>query len=359
LPQQQQSPDSRLQKNFFVYKNLCTFNDYNRLTGEKMNPYQFMHIDLADLDAEDELYRISFDPVSPVLHASMARCGLLQPVLVQQRPDHHYRLVCGFKRYHVARQLGWPSLPALLLTGEGHPPQLFEAALHERLSNGRPLNPLEIATALHKLKNIFAVNQETLVSDFLPLLGLGKNVQLIGFYLPLCELDDSSRLELLGDWLSLDFAFALPGLQAGERRLLLELFKSLHLGKNKQKELWLLLQDVSRMQNTSMDALLQQPSLYAILQDQVLTTTQKTERLKEVLLRLRYPRFSASQQAFQELLKAAHPDPAIRLQNPPYFNSDQYSVAFAFRSSDQFQKLLTDLQRLEAEGVIEKLAHLV
>jgi len=317
-----------------------------------MSEYRFFYVPPADIDASDELYRISVEPADDFLRTSVAAHGLFQPLLVESLEGTKYRLVNGFRRFQVVCSLHWPVVP---------PPtqvSLFERSLQERLSSAKPLNPLEIATVLFKLSRQIALSLETIVESYLPLLGLGHNRKWIDRYLPLVDLDQRCKLAAAQDRLSLDILFDLPQWSLPDRHLLLDLFQLLHLGKNQQKEMVQLLQDLCRLRSLALGDLLQQPPLPSILGSSKLTTTQKAERCKGELLRWRYPRYQATQQAFADLLKTAHLAPNLRLLPPPYFNSDEYSLSFIFKSKEEYQQQVRELQRLDETGVIEKMVKL-
>lgn len=323
-----------------------------------MNGYRFVLVPLADIAAEDDTFRIALDPPDASLRAGVAAHGLLQPLRLQPRADGRYRLVSGFKRFQLVRELGWDQVPALVVSERQSDLDLYRASLQERLAAAKPLSPLEIAEVLAKLQAVFSLFEESVVRDFMPSLGLGRNRIWLDRYLPLTGLDERSKNELLVDGLSLEVVFALPGLAVAERHHLLDLFKTLRLGKNKQSEMYSLIHDVCQMQGRSMGALLQQPELAGILAASELTFTQKAERCKEALMRLRYPRFSRAQQAFHDLLKEAGVPPALRISPAPFFNSEEVSIAFSFKNEQEFRHCMATLQRLDAEGVIEKLVHL-
>lgn len=323
-----------------------------------MNGYRFDLIPLAEIAAEDKTFRVALDPPDASLRASVAAYGLLQPLRLQPRADGRYRLISGFKRFQLVRELGWDQVPALVVSERQCDLDLFSASLQERLADHRPLSPLEIAEVLSKLRAVFSLSEESIVRDFMPSLGLGRNRAWLDRYLPLIGLDERSKNELLTDGWSLEFVFALPGLAAEERHHLLDLFKSLRLGKNKQSEMYSLIRDVCQMQGRSMGALLQQPEFAGILAGAELTITQKAERCKEALMRLRYPRFSRAQQAFHDLLKEAGVPPAVRISPSPFFHSEEVSIAISFKNEKEFRHCLGELQRLDAEGVIEKLVQL-
>ncbi|OYQ35592.1 hypothetical protein CHU95_07680 [Niveispirillum lacus] len=101
------------------------------------------HFDLAALDE---------------LAASMARVGLLHPLLVRPAPDdaEMYEIVSGERRWRAARRLDWDWLPALITSGD-----VDEIALIENLQR-QDLNALEEAAALQRLMDKHHYTQDAL-----------------------------------------------------------------------------------------------------------------------------------------------------------------------------------------------------
>jgi ParB family chromosome partitioning protein len=84
------------------------------------------------------------------LAASISQHGVLQPVLVSETFDGHYRLVAGERRWRAARMAGLATVPAIIreqLDEDRH----LELALVENLQR-RDLTPLEEARAFEQLR---------------------------------------------------------------------------------------------------------------------------------------------------------------------------------------------------------------
>ncbi len=84
------------------------------------------------------------------LAASISQHGVLQPVLVSETTDGHYRLVAGERRWRAARMAGLATVPAIIrehLDEDRH----LELALVENLQR-RDLTALEEARAFEQLR---------------------------------------------------------------------------------------------------------------------------------------------------------------------------------------------------------------
>lgn len=92
------------------------------------------------------------------LAASMARVGLLHPLLVQPAAGGQglYDIVAGERRWRAARKLGWDWLPVLVTGGD-----VDEISLIENLQR-QELNALEEAGALQRLLDKHHYTQDAL-----------------------------------------------------------------------------------------------------------------------------------------------------------------------------------------------------
>jgi ParB family transcriptional regulator, chromosome partitioning protein len=94
------------------------------------------------------------------LRASIAREGILQPLLVRKVADG-FQLVAGERRLRAARELGLDRVPAIqVAVGED---RLLELALIENLQR-EDLNPIEVANAYRQLMEVKGWTQESLAA---------------------------------------------------------------------------------------------------------------------------------------------------------------------------------------------------
>lgn len=114
-------------------------------------------IPLSDLLADPGQPRKTLDPQAlEELTASIARHGILEPVLFRQGADGLLYVVAGERRVAAARQAGLAQAPALLVDGNDS-----EIALVENLLR-QDLNPIEESEALQRLMDEHAYKQDDL-----------------------------------------------------------------------------------------------------------------------------------------------------------------------------------------------------
>jgi len=313
---------------------------------------------LAEIDATDLLF--SLNPVSPdpALVASVAAIGLAQPLRLQKRLDHRFRIVSGFQRFAAARAAGLESLPAFVYPNTTDLLQLYEWVLAEK-SYAKPLNALQASCAITRLRTDFSRSDEEIIRRFFPLMRLAPNPRLLSLYAPLQRLELPLQLLLLQDELSIEIAAALAARSAQEQICFHDVMQTLRLGKNRQREFWLLLTDIERMQKTSFSQLLGQAPLGPVLAEPSLTPSQKSDKLKLALMHLRYPAYSAALDRYEKILQRAKLPPEIHLRPAPYFASDQFQVDFSFRSAKELKQRLKVLQTMLDQGLADELMDLV
>ncbi|MCZ6691990.1 MAG: ParB/RepB/Spo0J family partition protein [Planctomycetota bacterium] len=122
------------------------------------------------------------------LRSSIARDGILQPVLVRE-VNGDYELIAGERRWRAAMDLGFESIPAFVRNFEED--RRLELALVENLQRA-DLNPIEIATAYRALQESLQITQEEIAER------VGKNRSTVANALRLLDLpqeirDDVSR----------------------------------------------------------------------------------------------------------------------------------------------------------------------
>lgn len=95
------------------------------------------------------------------LAESIARIGVLQPILVRQLDADHFELIAGERRWRAAKRAGLRTIPALVREVEEQ--ESLEEALVENLHR-EDLNPLEEAAAFVQLQQDFGMTQQAVAS---------------------------------------------------------------------------------------------------------------------------------------------------------------------------------------------------
>ena len=144
------------------------------------------------------------------LASSIRQYGLIQPLVVQKKPDGTYELVAGERRLRAARMAGLKTIPALVR--EYTPDAAAEVSLIENLQREN-LNVMEEAMAYDMLIHNFGLTQEEAAQK------VGKSRPHVANMLRLLKLPDEIHQFLRDGTLSMGQARPLLQLPDKDRQL--------------------------------------------------------------------------------------------------------------------------------------------
>ena len=313
-------------------------------------------INLTAIDFEDETFRISEDLAPAQMISSLQAVGQLNPVvLLGSENSHRYRIVCGFRRLHGLRSLGRSGADArILLSGEFSQLEVFLRAIWDNLSHRR-LEPLEVARALCGLQKLCGLEEELLVKHFLPLFGLSSHRNVLRSYCRLHLLHPELRRLLNAGHLTLASAERLaqtaPEVQTG----VLAVLGRIHLSASRQREVLELCEDLAVLSGTTLAGILNQSEILTIAEDARLSSSQRGDRIHEVLYRRRNPRLSGAKEAFFAGKAALDLPGTIRLSPDPYFETPRLRVEFDVASAPAFREAVAALERAGRAAALDRL----
>ena len=121
-------------------------------------PEELRHVPVELISPNPSQPRQEFDPEALASLADSIRArGVLQPVLVRQRPGGTYELIAGERRWRAAALAGLETVPALVTRHE--PGASLEVALIENMAR-EDLNPIEEAKACAALIEEVGLSRE-------------------------------------------------------------------------------------------------------------------------------------------------------------------------------------------------------
>ena len=124
--------------------------------GPETNGVQLAHLPVDAIHANPRQPRRRFEPEATAgLASSIARQGLLQPVVVRPRAAGGYELIAGERRWRAAREAGIGELPALVREADDRDSLLL--ALVENVAREQ-LSPVEEARAYAALLDEFELS---------------------------------------------------------------------------------------------------------------------------------------------------------------------------------------------------------
>jgi ParB-like chromosome segregation protein Spo0J len=302
-------------------------------------------IPISQIDLTDKTFSVGFMPDLQKLRSSIEQIGLIQPVLLRKKRDH-YQIVCGFRRISIVQELGMEEIESKVFEEkEMDDFRLFAISLHENL-NTRGFNAVEMAIALDKLVHRFQIDPAVLINDFLPLFSLEPNEKILNTYLSLARMEDGIKMYVLKEEVSRSNIRRLSVLTPDDRMSLLSLISSLKLGENRLREILTLFEEISQRDRLMVKDIVHRPEIKNILFQEEITPSQKTERVKKILMDLRYPRMHKMEERFEKKRGELNFPVGISLRHQPFFEGKGLRIEFQFKTVEEYRAILSFLSLL-------------
>ena len=309
----------------------------------KMRPIE--KIPLNQIDDSDDTFSINFMPDLHGLRSSILEIGLIQPVLLRKKSGG-YQIICGFRRISVVKELGKSEIEARVFEEkEVDEFQLFSLSLRENLTT-RGFNTVEKAISLEKLVHRFRIDSDTVIKNFLPLFSLEPNEKILNTFLSLAGMEDRIKEYVLKEEVSRSNIRKLANLTPDDRVAILSLISHLKLGENRLREILTFLEEISRRNQCKAKEIVQRADIQVILSQKEFTSSQKTERIKKVLMDLRYPAMHQLEEEFQKKRKGLNLPSSISLHHSPFFEGKELRVEFQFETIEEYQSIVSALSLL-------------
>lgn len=316
--------------------------------------FKFTRLPLVTLRRLDASLRITTAQGTEDLSRSLQQDGLLNLPVLQEWAGG-WRMISGFRRLAAVQQLGWEHLPVRLLPPDSADTVCVRCAIADNALQ-RPLNLIEVSRALNLLETAYPdpQMQMTLAAMY----GLPARSALMARVKPLMHLPSELQQAILDDRLALSMALELAGLPSSEALMLMDLFTTLQLGLNRQKEFLSLMRDIARREKISLMQVLTADELTAVCRNPELERPRKAEQARWYLKKRRYPHLSAAQTRFKTHVSALQWGPQIQLQAPPGFESPCYRISLNFESlselAAQLDTVQGDLQHPSLTAIMER-----
>jgi len=311
-------------------------------------------IPLGQIDTADETFSVNFMPDLRRLRSSIEEMGLIQPVLLR-RKSNGYQIISGFRRISVVKELGKLGIESRVFEeNEADDFRLFSLSLHENLTT-RGFNAVEKAIALDKLIDRFQVEPPVVIRNFLPSLALEPNEKILNTYLSLARMENEIKQYVLKEEVSRSNIRRLSALASDERRAFLFLASPLKLGENRLREILILLEEISRRNRWKVGDIVGQPEIQAALSQAELTSSQKADRIKKVLMNLRYPKMHRLEEEFEKKRRDLNLPSKVVLNHHPFFEGKGLRLELQFETMEEYRSLLDSLSSLVDKKEFEEM----
>jgi hypothetical protein len=301
-------------------------------------------IPLTRIDGKDTTFLITFMPDLEPLMASIQLIGLLEPLILREKTDKTYQIVCGFKRVEALRLLAIAEATAFVYL----PSELdnFQALLLTIGHNmTHRLNLVEKAQTLKKLL-AFGVAEREVIDRYLPLFALQPNVRILRQTTALLSLEMKVLEYLVKEDLSLSTAVCFLDLDQEGQKAILPLLTALRPGENRIKEIISFLHEISLRDGKPIASLLTREDIVELLADLQTPRPQRMEQLRRIIKEMRFPLLTEMEQRFAAYKQSLSLPPQISFHHPPFFEGEEFRIELKFKDFRSFRKLIATLHQI-------------
>jgi hypothetical protein len=313
-------------------------------------------IPCTHIDAHDATFLITFQPDLEPLMASLKLAGQLEPVILREKTDKMYQIVCGFKRVEALHLLAIDMVAAFVYRqGELDDLQALQLTIGHNITHC--LNLVEKAQALQKLLD-FGVSEREVIDHYLPLFALQPHMSMLKQVIDLLTLEKGMREYLVHEELSLSAAASLLDLDQKDQKVILPLLLALRPGENRIKEIVSFLREISLRDNVPISSLLTRNDIIEILTDSQAPRQQRLEHVRRIIKEMRFPLLTAMEQRFTAYKRSLALPPQISFHHPPFFEGEEFRMELRFKDFKAFRELAANLGRIAdaAQGDADPLA---
>ena len=302
----------------------------------------FLSIPLADINLDDDRFRITTQKDVADLKMSISHGGLLAPPWLI-RKETGFTIISGFRRVTACQKLGWSEISARILKTDQTYLDCLRLAIADNAFQ-RPLNLIETSRALQKLWTHLKNNKRLIVAA--SNLGLPTNPAVIKKLKNLCLLPWPIQSSILDATISFSMAIELQSLGQDDALILVWLFNQLKVGLNKQREITTLVKEIAQREGISPKMVLEDKKLCEIAGNDDLDRGQKRRKIRYLLRQRRFPSLVKTERMFETHRKELKLGDNIELIPPREFEGTSYTLKLTFTDLAHLKALQTRLKKI-------------
>jgi ParB family chromosome partitioning protein len=310
---------------------------------------EIKHISPNEINLKDERFRISYFSTLEKLVRSIAEIGLVHPPLLAVR-DGQFIIVSGWRRVLACLVLSLPSI-SVTVSEEQDDLKLFLYSFYENLAF-RELTQDEKAEAISRLTK-FGLEKTEIMKKYLPLLNASSSSYILEVYLAIARLEPELKAMAHEKEIAFSVLQQISEFNPEDRLILVPLL--LPLGKNKQREVIEDLREVCLRDGVSIGEIFKEAEIQTILDSEKLSSLQKSERIRSIFRKKRYPALSSKENTFRSSLKKMDLPEDIMIKHSPFFEDENISVTFKFKKREEYEAIVTKLKELTAKPEFDRI----
>ena len=299
-------------------------------------------VPLSAINIDDRIFLITTDTSYDDLAVSIKSVGLMNPPFLIHKASG-YRIVTGFRRINACHSLGWPDIDAKVLKPDTPKLECVKLAVSDN-SFQRPLNLIETSRSISLIRSL--IEEDEIFMKTATQLGLPNNLAVLKKMEILCHLPWSIQQGVGSESISLAMALDLGKLKDDIGEMFAEIFDTLKLSLNKQREILTLAGEIAVREDISVRELLAGKEIRDIIGADDLDRTQKTRNLRLYLKRRRFPELITAEKNFKSGLKKLKLGPGVQLNPPKYFEGKTYILNLSFDNLTELEDRKKTLEKM-------------
>lgn len=291
-------------------------------------------------------YCMSYNFSLTALINSIKMHGIINPpLIVFKRGKGRAHVVSGYRRVIALKQMNQSETDFFDVTESGmSEKELLMLNLYENLTI-RELNPVEKAMVISNLSKMVSEDE---VIEFMPHINLSSDKRLYNIFIEILSYPDDIKRSIASGHIPVKTLQSLSDKFNGEsRKIILDLISKLKLSFNYQLQFIDILKDISFNKKQEVIDILNDPGIVAVIKRDKMNPPQKAKAIMETLKEMRYPVLRRFQREFSRRISTLDLPEGIRIEPPPYFESDQFKFEVRFSNEDELRKNLNRILRIK------------
>jgi ParB family transcriptional regulator, chromosome partitioning protein len=294
-------------------------------------------VDLDRMDWEDATFAIRSFLSPHRLEASLDRYGILHPPWLLLTDTGRYVIVDGLKRLSWVRKTRKGTVKCVVFPATSDRKALMLRHVEAKIF-GPPLNVAEKAQIISRLDGL--VPRKLIVERYFPYLHVAGRPDSVAKWCRLAVMDESFLGAVASEQVSERGALELVGWDTNDRGEALRILTELRCSASIQMEILERLSEIAIACDEPRIAILGCSEVQGVLHQPGWSHRQKTQALRSLLTRLRFPRLSAREDQFTRDLAGASLPKGTRLIHPPAFEGESWQLLFSFSDLESLHDLL-------------------
>ncbi len=314
-------------------------------------------IDISLIDFDNNIYRISSDNDFNNLKESIQTNGLINPCLVRNN-NNKFIIISGYKRIKAIKELGFNKVIAKIVNEKEKKETDLFCAKTSIIENAfhRELDIIELTKGV-SLLSVFMTNEE-IATNSLMIFNTPISLNFVNRLLKIQSMISSNQSVsdlIFTKKLSIKTALRIQSYNPEIFDAFINIFKKVKMGQNKQLEIIINFNEISKRENISLSELLKSSKVIEIIDNENPDENYKGNLLRSFLTQRRYPELTKAFENHKAEIKKIKLEPEITLNPPHNFEGEKYSLSFSFRNENEFKKHVQKLVSINKSKAIENL----